>query len=128
MQRKDRVAQAISRLKAEQSGLWHRHADGSERERVKSHQAPQYDGAQLERFVAEAEDNEAHWHRWFDAAGITPFKLTYEELSADPIATLAKTLGALGQDPDIARRVTVQTARLSDATSKAWAARFAREH
>lgn len=128
MQRKDRVAQAISRLKAEQSGLWHRHADGSERERVKDHQAPQYDRAQLERFIAEAEDNEAHWHRWFDSAGITPFELTYEELAGDPTMALAKTLGALGKDPDIAKRVAVQTARLSDATSKDWAARFAREH
>jgi LPS sulfotransferase NodH len=128
VQRKDRVAQAISRSKAEQSGLWHRHADGSERERVKEHQAPEYDGAQLERFIAEAEDNEAHWHRWFDASGITPFELTYEELSADPTMALAKTLGALGKDPDIAKRVTVQTARLSDATSKDWAARYAREH
>jgi len=128
LQRRDRVAQAISRAKAEQSGLWHRHADGSERERVKDHQAPQYDGAQLERFVAEAEDNEAHWHRWFDAAGIIPVELTYEELSADPTMALAKMLGALGKDPDIARRVTVQTARLSDGTSREWAARFAREH
>jgi LPS sulfotransferase NodH len=128
LQRKDRVAQAISRAKAEQSGLWHRHADGSERERVKDHQAPQYDGGQLERFIAEAEDNEARWHRWFDASDIRPFELTYEELSAEPTATLAKTLGALGKDPDIAKRVTVQTARLSDASSREWAERFAREH
>lgn len=128
LQRKDRVAQAISRAKAEQSGLWHRHADGSERERVKDHQAPQYDGAQLERFIAEAEDNEAHWHRWFDAAGVTPFEVSYEDLSANPIAALASTLGALGKDPDIAKRVTVQTARLADAASRDWAARFAREH
>lgn len=127
LQRKDRVAQAISRAMAEQSGLWHRHADGSERERVGEHRVPQYDGAQLERYIAEAGDDEAHWHRWFDASGLTPFELTYEELSADPTTALAKILGALGKDPDIARRVTVQTARLADATSREWATRYARE-
>jgi trehalose 2-sulfotransferase len=124
LQRKDRVAQAISRAKAEQSGLWHRHADGSARELVKEFQAPVYDRIQLERCIAEAEEHEAHWHRWFDTIGITPLELTYEDLSADPTATLARTLGALGKDPDIAARVTVQTARLADAQSRDWAERF----
>lgn len=124
LQRKDRVAQAISRTKAEQSGLWHRHADGGERELVKAFEPPVYDRAQLESFIAEAEEHETHWHRWFDSMGIAPLELTYEDLSADPIATLAKTLGALGKDPDTASRVTVQTARLADADSRDWAERF----
>jgi LPS sulfotransferase NodH len=124
LQRKDRVAQAVSRAKAEQSGLWHRYADGSERERVKEYRAPEYDGPQLEQFIAEAEAHEAQWHRWFGMIGVMPFELTYEELSADPTTTLAKTLGALGQDPDIAARVKVQSARLADTTSRDWAARF----
>ena len=121
------MAQAISRVKAEQLGLWHRYADGRAREQVKDYQAPTYNARQLEQFIAETEEHEAHWHRWFDASSITPFELTYEELSADPTATLAKTLGALGKDPDVARRVTVQSARLADAISLDWAGRFAKE-
>jgi len=128
LRRKDRVAQAISRVKAEQSGLWHRYADGSTREQVKDYRAPAYDRRQLEQFIAEAAEHEGHWHRWFDAAGITPFELTYEEVSADPTVAIAKTLGALGKDPDIAKRVTVQSARLADATSRDWAERFTGEH
>ncbi|BFL83411.1 hypothetical protein LFREDSHE_18610 [Shewanella baltica] len=38
--RENKVAQAVSRLKAEQSGLWHLGADGTERERLKFGQAP----------------------------------------------------------------------------------------
>jgi LPS sulfotransferase NodH len=128
LQRRGRVAQAISRVKAEQSGLWHRYADGSAREQAKAYQAPQYDGGQLEQFIAEAEAHEAHWHHWFGMIGVTPFELTYEELSSDPTTALAKTLGALGKDPDIATGVTVKSARLADAQSLAWAERFAREH
>jgi len=124
LQRRDRVAQAISRVKAEQSGLWHRHADGSAREQIKEYRTPEYDRTLLEQFIAEAEEHEAHWHRWFDAADIPPFELTYEELSADPTTALAKTLGALGKDPDIARQVTVKSVRLADAASRDWAARF----
>ena len=33
--REDKVGQAISRLKAEQTGLWHKFSDGTERERLK---------------------------------------------------------------------------------------------
>jgi LPS sulfotransferase NodH len=127
LQRKDRVAQAISRSKAEQSGLWHRGADGSERELVKPYEAPRYDAAQLERFIAEAEAHEAAWAGWFAAAGITPLEVSYEALSADPAATLERVLGALGCDPEIAARAAVKTARLADAESRAWAERYAKE-
>lgn len=127
LQRTDRVAQAISRSKAEQSGLWHRHADGSTRELVKDYQAPQYDRAQIESFIAEADEHEAAWRGWFAANAIGPLELTYEELSADPAATLARALSALGRDPAIASRVTIKSGRLADAQSRDWAARYASE-
>lgn len=128
LQRQDRVAQAISRAKAEQSGLWHRGADGSERERVKPPQTASYDAAQLARFIAEATAEEAAWQRWLRAENIAPLELTYEALSADPIAVLATVLVALGCDPAIAADVAPQTARLADAESAAWAERYRAEH
>ena len=54
LSRRNKVAQAVSRLKAEQTGLWHRAADGSERERTAPAQPAVYDGARLAAFVAEA--------------------------------------------------------------------------
>jgi LPS sulfotransferase NodH len=127
LERLDKVAQAISRLRAEQSGLWHRAADGSERERAAPSAPETYDADLLASLVREAEADNASWEAWFAAQGIAPLRLTYEDLSAAPQAVLAKVLSALGQDPAIAAAIQVQTAKLADATSREWAARFRRE-
>ncbi|MEO6180331.1 MAG: Stf0 family sulfotransferase [Devosia sp.] len=126
LQRRDGIAQAVSRSKAEQSGLWHRAADGSVRELVKRYQAPTYNADQLTRFIAEATAQEAAWNGWFSSQGIVPLDLAYEDLSADPVAALARTLTALGRDPAFAAQARVQTARLADAQSLDWAERYRR--
>ena len=125
--RGDLVSQAISRLKAEQSGLWHRAADGSERERVAPPQDPVYDFARLSAHVAALAAHNTAWRAWFAANAITPHAITYEALAADPAAVLAGILAALGQDPALAGAVAPRTARLADALSADWAARFARD-
>ena len=127
LSRDDKVAQAVSRLKAEQTGLWHRAADGSERERSAPPRPPVYDGDRIEHFLTEALAHEAEWRRWFGAEGISPVPLSYEALSADPRAGLANVLSAIGQDPERASSVEVKTARLADAESVAWAKRFRAE-
>jgi LPS sulfotransferase NodH len=127
LERKDKVAQAVSRARAEQSGLWHRHADGSERERVKDDRPPVYDAAQLTAFVAEAEAHNAAWEAWFAAGQIEPLRLSYEELAADPPGTLAKVLSTLGLNAGIAQTVKPRTARMADTESLSWAARFGAE-
>jgi LPS sulfotransferase NodH len=124
LRRHDKLAQAISRLKAEQSGLWHRHADGGAREQVKPYEAPVYDAARLMALIDETLEHEAVFDAWAAGQGIMPVDVSYEDLSADPKATLAKVLGALGRDPAMADRAEVQTAKLADATSREWAGRF----
>jgi LPS sulfotransferase NodH len=124
LSRSNKVAQAVSRLKAEQTGLWHRAADGSERERSAPPRAPAYDGDRLEHFLVETLAHEAEWRRWFAAEGITPLPLTYEALSADPRAVLAQVLSALGQNPARAVGVEIATSRMADGESAAWAARY----
>ena len=128
LRRHDKVAQAISRVKAEQSGLWHRHVDGAERERVKPPEAPVYDAAKLRAYIDEVVEQEALWDAWAKDQNITPLDIGYEELSANPKATLAKILEALGRDPEAADRAEVQTAKLADATSLEWAARYRAEN
>jgi LPS sulfotransferase NodH len=127
LRRHDKVAQAISRVKAEQSGLWHRHPDGAEREQIKPYQAPVYDPAKLRAAIDEAVEHEAVFDAWAAGQGITAFDVSYEELSADTAATLAAILSALGRDPAAAGRAEVQTARLADAISLEWAARYRAE-
>lgn len=84
LSRRDKVAQAVSRLKAEQTGLWHLAADGSERERTTPPQAPRYDGDRLAAFAAEAEADDAAWTTWFAQQSIAPLRVHYEDVSAIP--------------------------------------------
>ena len=127
LSRKDKLAQAISRLRAEQSGLWHRSADGTERERTAPPREPEYDHDRLAGFVAEAEADDHAWLTWFATHRIEPVRIVYEQFSADPKATLAGLLTALGRDASIANAVEVRTSRLADETSQEWARRFAAE-
>lgn len=127
IERRDKVAQAISRIKAEQSGLWHRAADGSVREQGGEFRVPEYDAARLRDSIAETTAHDAEWRNWFAREGIAPMEMSYEELAADPQVAMARLLGALGRDPEIAKRIVPRTAKLADATSREWAERFARE-
>jgi LPS sulfotransferase NodH len=47
LSRQDKLAQAISLIRAEQSGLWHRAADGAERERTAPPRTPVYDAGRI---------------------------------------------------------------------------------
>lgn len=125
--RGDKLAQAISRARAEQSGLWHRSADGSERERVAPHRDPVFDADQIAGFIAEAEHGEALWLDWFAREAITPLTVTYKALAADPRAVLAEILGFLGHAPDLAARAEVRTKKLADTQSEDWAKRYRAE-
>ena len=127
LSREDKVAQAVSRIKAEQSGLWHVNADGSEREREKSGQEPLYDAGALAEQVAEYQRHDAAWIEWFAQQNIQPVRITYEALSHNPQATLAIILSALGLDAAIAETVKPRTTKLADRESREWAARFRRK-
>ena len=117
LQREDVIAQAVSRAMAEQSGLWHQHADGSTREQVGERKDPIYDRDQIVRYVSEAKADNQRWEDWFTANNITPLRLTYEALAADPQAELDRIMSDFGLAPV---KATIKSRKLSDALSKAW--------
>ena len=127
LSREDKVAQAVSRLRAEQTGLWHVAADGTERERLKPGQAPDYDAHGLAEQVVELEGQDAAWMNWFVRQRIQPMRITYEELSTEPQIALASVLSALGLDPAIAETVEPRTSKLADNKSHEWVTRFRAE-
>lgn len=127
LRRADKVAQAVSWVRAEQSGLWHAAPDGTELERLSPPRVPEYDADLLRARVACLQGYEARWAEWFAAEGIAPLRLSYEELAADPRGVLAQVLGWLGCDPAAAQQVSPGTKRLADAKSAAWVARFRSE-
>ncbi|MEM7632318.1 MAG: Stf0 family sulfotransferase [Pseudomonadota bacterium] len=128
LRRQDTLAQAISLLRAEQTGLWHRNADGSAREELDPTRDDGYDAQAITDQIAAFDAANRAWRDWFTAHRITPHTLTYEALVADPQTSLAGVLRHLGIAPerseDIAQRTPVPTKKLADATSDTWSARY----
>lgn len=120
LSREDKLAQAISLIKAEQTGLWHVAPDGTEIERLAPAQDPQYDFARIRQEVAELESYDTAWNSWFEAQGIIPLRIFYERLSADPAATLIRICESLGVPAPDAGDVRPGVAKLADQTSLDW--------
>ena len=120
LSRLDKVDQAISYVKATQTGLWHRAADGSELERLSPPEEPVYDSQAIElaRDELTAQDNE--WEDWFRQEKITPLRVTYDQLSENPLGVLTGILVSLGIDPAVANGVTPGVAKLADSTNRGW--------
>jgi len=124
LSRGDKVAQAVSLLKAARTGLWHKGADGSDRERYDAEGEAVYDPRQMDDTVAELDSYDAAWRAWFAAENIVPFSIVYERFAADPIGVMGQLLAFLELDPATAAGLAPRTARLADAQSADWIARF----
>ncbi|ADV10526.1 Stf0 family sulfotransferase [Mesorhizobium ciceri] len=124
LSREDKLAQAVSLIKAEQTGLWHIAPDGTEIERVAPPKEPQYDFERIRREVAELETYDAAWNIWFAAQGISPHRVGYERLSSNPAATLLGICEVLGVQAPNADDVRPGVAKLSDDTSLDWMRRY----
>ena len=126
--RADKLAQAVSYLKAEQTGLWHLAPDGTELERTAPHRAPVYDGDAIRACVETMTDYDRAWEAWFEREAIAPLSLSYDDLSNDPQGTLRTVLIRLGLDPAAADEITPGVRKLADHTSQEWVARFRAEN
>lgn len=122
--REDKLAQAVSMVKAEQTGLWHIAPDGTELERLAPPKEPEYDFNRIACKVAQLEQDDRAWISWFDQQGIEPLRAAYESLSANPVAVLTHICNALripAPDPDSVRP---GVATLSDAVNADWMRRY----
>lgn len=125
--REDKLAQAVSLVKAEQTGLWHVAPDGTEIERLGDPRAPAYDFARIDAQLSELEGYDRAWQDWFAAQGIAPLRIGYETLSEQPATELARICAALGIDAPDPGHVAPGVARLADRTSAEWIARYRSE-
>lgn len=126
--RENKLNQAISYVKAEQSGLWHRAPDGTELERLSEPREPRYDRVAISSKLTQFAQMEAEWQAWFSKECISPLRLTYDELSLAPYATLTRVLGAIGLKSAHVREQAPPVAKLADATNAEWAERFRAEN
>lgn len=126
LRRNDLVAQAVSLVLADQTGLWHMNADGSAREVAPGGGEPVYDQYRIATELQKLEGEADGWEAWFRSQSVTPVRLAYEDLAADPAKALKDVMHAIGRrvrrplpDPG--------TARLANHFNDDWASRFRRE-
>lgn len=125
--RGNKVDQAVSYVKAQQSGLWHMAPDGTEIERLSEPQELVYDPKAIARQLGLFQHMDQAWSQWFEQQKIEPLRLTYEALSLDPYATLSAICYRLDVVPKIPKTATPPVAKLADETSRDWAERFTAE-
>ena len=84
LRRQDVLAQAVSRLRAEQTNVWHSTDQSQSEDPV---QEPHYDFDGILGFVKEINEHNASWEEWFTSVGVQPYLIRYEDLATDPVST-----------------------------------------
>ncbi len=119
LRRADRVAQAVSWARAEQTHVWHPGdpvAPGG--------QQPHFDRDLIGRLVDTIGEHEAAWAAWFADRDLTPYEVVYEDLAADPISITRGVLDYLGLDLPIGTSITPRDRPQADDINSDWTARF----
>ena len=116
--RGDKVSQAVSYLLAQQTGLWHRNADGTELERTAAPQLPTYSHEAISAAVAKLREWDQNWQAWFNLQGVAPFTVTYETLADAPRTQIRDILERLNLPTQVADRVEPDVARIDDPRSQ----------
>ncbi|MFJ9629170.1 Stf0 family sulfotransferase [Streptomyces sp. NPDC101175] len=126
LRRDDTLAQAVSWLRAEQTGVWFvggRGEIGGARS-ASAAGRPSYDRDAVTRILRTVEEHDAGWRRWFESHGVEPYRVRYEDLSADPEAVTLRVLDHLGLTLPAGRRITPSHQRQADRLNEEWAARY----
>lgn len=122
--RTDKLEQAVSLIRAQQSGLWHRNADGSDLERNGAAQDPAYDAETIKTTQTNLTQMDKNWRDWFAKNGISPLRVTYSTLSSDPRRIMQSLLSELGLPTAPAQAISARTAKLADHVNADWIAQF----
>jgi LPS sulfotransferase NodH len=120
--RRHKLRQALSKARAEQTGLW-KVQDGK-----KVQQQPQFDAKLIERCLRDGELQERAWEDFFERTGVDPFRVEYETLCEKYEETIRGVLDFLHISLPRGQRIGAPvTVRQSDELSRAWEERFLAE-
>jgi LPS sulfotransferase NodH len=90
MERKDRLAQAVSLALARKTGAWvSLQQNGA---------APPYDSAAIAGALDTLDRHSRAWDEWARSNGIEPIHILYEDLVADPLGVVNRVLDEFGLD------------------------------
>jgi len=118
--RHDAVAQAISRLRAEQSSVWHIEGD---QDQAAAEDKVHYDRRAIQYYIDESVRHNSAWSRWFQNNQIVPLRLSYEDLASDGVSQAYRILDFVGVAPPNFL-IRAPNVRMADNTSEEWARRF----
>ncbi|GAA0497299.1 sulfotransferase [Paractinoplanes deccanensis] len=121
--RRDVLAQAVSWVRAEQTGAWFAGGNGE----ISGNDGgggrePVFDAEAIGRFVATIAEHNAAWEAWFAACGVRPHRVVYEDVDRDAAAAaygIMACLGLAGRPPVAARH-----RRQADGLNQEWIARY----
>lgn len=118
--REDKVRQAVSLWRAVQTQAWRQTADDSGRAPVE----PVFSFRAVNYLVRLLTAHDASWDAYFLGVGLRPLKVTYEELAAAPVDTVAGLLDYLDLDPEAARSLDAPRLKVqADERSEDWVRR-----
>ena len=118
LDRRDRVAHAISYARATISGVWRKEQEGDTPEVA-------YSGVAVDRARKLLDEQAAAWKQMLGELRIEPLEVWYEDLTSDPRITIVEVAGFLGVPLDPKKQVEVPVIeRQSEADAKTWADRY----
>ena len=121
LRRDDVLAQAVSWVRAEQTGRWF---DGGHGEISGAGPAaePVFDAAAITRTMRTIEEHNAGWEAWFARYRVEPLRVRYEDLAADPTGTTRRVLHFLGVAAP--GRIVAHHRRQADELNREWIRRY----
>jgi len=119
--RRDKLAQAVSMAKAHQTESWTSLA-------APNKAALCYSKTEIARCFAEANRQTRNWRKWFRNNDIKPTLIDYEDLLADPAKVVQGVVSLMGVENDRPDPVMVpQIKKQGDDMNEDWIERFRRE-
>ena len=119
--RRDKVRQALSFVRAQQTGVWARYSGEAKPETPRL----EFDYTALNHSVHDLTLREARWGDLFGTLGVSPYTVVYEDYVRAPEAAVRGILNFLGLEPPSGWSLPELTmTRLADEVSDAWVTRY----
>ncbi len=122
IRRQDLVRQAISLVRATQTGIWHTRRPGQQ-----PRSAPRFEFAEVDSRVMMLQRHDLEWAAFFERFGLSPIRVSYEAFSLDQPGSVRAILESLGIDVPANRALFLRSlalSRQSDAINEEWFTRY----
>ena len=125
LRRADRVRQAVSYVKAIQSNIWWDADHPPAPYDVPRPDSVRFDYLLIERSMARLDEEDQRWTRYFDAIGVNPLTLDFDDIVTDVDGAVRSVLDHLGLEPPEGYRAPPSGfRRQADEHSDQWVDRF----